>query len=366
MLSLAELLVADTEEQVFAVLLAFLQMGGFEVDAWQEGSVPRTMLRAVSRAMAGFSSLLSSIAGGGYLDTARAAWLDLLAWSHYHLERKAAVATRGIVRLTDAGGGPHPFVAEQLLFRSGGLRFRNLADGEVPLNGFVDVEVQAEAPGLKYNVVTGATWELLTSLPTVVVTNPPGLDGTWLTRPGADAESDTSLAERCRARWPASGYLLTTAQVYRAAAITASAEVTRVRVFPHVPSEGTVTVVVAGPSGPVSEAALDAVEDYLDERAPVTVNVEIVNVTMVPVVVTATLYCRAAYAPGALAAAQAALAEFQAALDLGETVYRAALIEVLMGPMGMVNVALAAPAADVTVQPDELASLVASLSVQAV
>ena len=60
------------------------------------------------------------------------------------------------------------------------------------------------------------------------------------------------------------------------------------------------------------------------------------------------------------------LAAFQAALDLGETVYRAALIEVLMGPMGMVNVVLAAPATDVAVQPHELASLTASLTVQAV
>ena len=61
-------------------------------------------------------------------------------------------------------------------------------------------------------------------------------------------------------RWPAAGYLLTTAQVYRAAAVTASAEVTRVRVFPHVPSSGNVAWWSRGPSGPVSEEAIDAVE----------------------------------------------------------------------------------------------------------
>lgn len=366
MLSLSDLLLADTEEQVLSVLLAFLSMVGFEVDSWQPTSVPRTMLRAVARAMADQGKRVQGIAAGGYLDTAKSAWLDLLVWSHYQITRQPAVATRGKLRLVDNGGGPHVFLAGQLIFRGpGGLRYRNLDGGILGLNATLSVEVEAEAPGAKYNAVTGVSWELLTALPTVTVTNPPGTGGTWLTRPGADTESDGNVVIRAKARWPGLGYMLTTALVYRAAALAASAEVTRVRVFPHTPAPGYVRVVVAGAAGPISEPAFDAVEAYLTERLSVVVDLEVVNVELVPVPVIAVLYASPAYAPGMVEAGQQALAAFQGSLDLGQTVYLAALIEVLMGPTGMVDVKVSAPAVDTPLQSHQLASLVASLTVQA-
>jgi hypothetical protein len=370
MLSLADLLSADTEEQIFSVLLAFLSMVGFEVDAWQAGSVPRTILRAIARSLADQGKKIPNIAAGGYLDTASlagSAWVDLLVWSHYQLTRKTADATRGNLVLVDAGGGPHTYLAQQLIFRGpGGLRYRNRVGATLPLNGTLPVEVEAEAPGAKYNVPTGSLFELLTSLPTVSVTAPPGVGGTWLTRAGTDTESDASLVERAKARWPGSGYILSTAPVYKAAALTASGEVVHARVFPHSPSPGQVRVVVAGAAGPVSGPALAAVQAYLDERASVVADVTVVNATLVVVTVQATLYCQAAYAGAALAAALEALAALQATLDLGSTVHRAALIEALMLPTGMVNVVLTTPAADVPIAADQIASLSASLTVQAV
>ena len=366
MLSLSDLLSADTEEQIFIVLIAFLTMVGFEPTSWQEGSVPRTMLRAVARAIADQARKIAAIAAGGYLDTAKGPWLDLLAWSHYRLTRQPAVATRGKFALADAGGGPHTVQVGQLLVRGPGNRiFRNLEAGTVPLNGSLPLEFEAIAPGAAYNLVTGSALELLTPLPTVTVTNPPGLGGTWLTRSGADTEGDANFIIRCVARWPGLSYLLSTALTYRAAALAASPEVTRARVFPHTPSPGYVRVVVAGASGPVSAPALAAVQTFIDERLSVVVTATVDNVTLVPVPVQAVLVCKAAYAGGAQGAALVALAEEERDQDMGDKVFRAQLIETLMGPPGMVNVVLSAPAVDTVLQPDELASFVASLTVQA-
>ncbi len=368
MLSLSELLVADTEEQVLSVLLAFLRLVGFEPDAWQAGSVPRTLLRAVARAMASQASKIAAIAAGGYLDTARSAWLDLLAWSHYQLSRKPAVATRGWILLTDHGGGPHTVLPGQLILQGpGALRFRNLSGGSLPAFGTLAIEVEAEAPGSKYNLVTGSPWELLTSLPTVTATNPAPDDAdTWLSRSGADTEGDASLIERCKARWPGSGYLLTTAAVYRAAALAASAEVTRVRVFPHDPAPGHVRVVIAGTGSYLSNAAIDAVQDYMDERASVVTTVEVEEALPRPQGVQATIYVQAAYAPTTEAAALAALTAFQQRQDLGETAYRAAFYGVLMALPGVVNVVLNLPVNDVLLDPNQFLLLNPTITVEPV
>lgn len=365
MLLLQDLLSADTEEQATSALLAFLSLAGFEVEAWQPGSVPRTMVRAFARAFASSARRMASIAAGGYLDTARAAWLDLLAWSHYQLTRKSAVATRGYLLFTDAGGGPHMTAPGQLILQGpGGLRYRTISGGEIPLSDSVYLQVEAEAPGEKYNVPTGSDFELLTPLPTVTVTAPPQPGtGSWLTVAGSDAESDASLIERCRARWPGTGYLLTTRGVYRAAALTASGEVTRVQVFPHFPQPGSVRVVVAGTGGPVSAAALAAVQTYLAERASVVVDVTVINASPQQQAVQATIFVQAAYAAGALARAQDALAALQQRLDLGAPLYRAHLLDALFHASGVENVTVQLPALDQVAAQDAYWSLIPLLTV---
>lgn len=366
-LSFSDLIVPDTKEEAWDALLAFLESAGFPVTSWEDGSVPKTLTEGEAEAYADLSAVVAAIAKGGYLDTAPSAWLTFLAQDIYGLPRKAAVQTKGTFRLTDAGGGPHTFTAGELIVTSSsGLRYRNSAGGTVPLSGTLDATFEAEATGATYNLPTDATLTLTTSLPTVTVTNPGLLGGSWITQQGANEESDASLRTRCQARWPATTYMLSTAATYQAAALTASAEVTKVKVFPNDPEPGQVKVVLAGTSGAVSGGAVSDVEAYIEDRLPLCVNASVVSAANLAITVTAELQCQAAYASAVLAQAEAALAALQAALDIGATVYRSALIEALMSPDGLVNVSLSTPASDQALTATQVATFTAALTVLAV
>ena len=365
-LSLSDLIVPDTKEEAWDALLAFLEAAGFETTSWQSGSVPRTLTEGEADAYADLSTLVASIAKSGLLDTAEGDWLTLLAQDFYGLTRTASVQTKGTFRLTDGGGGPHTFAAGVIIVTdANGLRYRNSAGGTLSASGTLDLTFEAEATGAKYNIVSGATLELLTSLATVTVSNPGGVGG-WITQQGADAESDASLRARCKARWPGATYMLSTAATYEAAARTASAEVTKVKVFANNPAPGQVKVVLAGSAGPVSGTAVTDVETYIADRLPLCVNATVQSATNVTVIVEAQLQCQAAYTGTVQAAAEAQLAALQAELDIGGTVYRSALIEALMAPTGMVNVVLSIPATTYVAASTEVITLSPILTVLAV
>lgn len=365
-LSFSDLIIADTAADALDALLAFLESAGFPTTSWQDGSVPKTLVEGEANAYADMSALIAAIARGGYLDTATGDWLTLLAQDFYALTRKAAVATRGTFRLTDGGGGPHTFLAGELIVTSAsGLRYRNLAGGTLNASSTLDVTFEAEATGAAYNLPTSSTLGLTTSLPTVTVTNPGGVGG-WITVQGADEEGDASLRLRCKARWPATTYMLSTAATYQAAALTASAEVTKVKVFPNNPEPGQVKIVLAGTSGAVSAGAVTDVTTYITDRLPLCVNATISSAAALTVSVVAELQCEAAYAGTVQAEAETALAALQASLAIGATVYRSALIEALMTPTGMVNVVLTSPALDTALTSTQVAVLSSSLTVLAV
>jgi uncharacterized phage protein gp47/JayE len=373
-LAFSDLITPDTKEQAWDALLAFLEAEGLPVTSWQDGSVPKTLTEGEAEAYADMATLVAAIAKGGYLDTAEGAWLTFLAEDIYGLTGKAAVQTQGTFVLTDAGGGPHVVTAGQLIVSGpGGLTYRNLAGGTVPLNGSLPLLFGAEAVGAAYNLANSSSLQLITSLPTVSVTNPGSLGGTWITQQGANEESDASLRTRCKARWPGSGYILSTAATYEAAALTASAEVTKVKVFPNTPDPGKVLVVLAGTSGPVSGGAVTAVTTYIQDRLPLCVNATVQSAVAVIIPVVAELQCEAAYAGTVKAAGEAALARLQASLPIGGApgatfgyVYRAAIIEALMEAQGMVNVELSMPNDDAALLSSEIATFTPTLTVLAV
>jgi len=365
-LSLSDLIVPATKEEALLTLLGLLESAGFEATSWQAGSVPRTLVEGEAEAYADASELISLIARSGLVDLAEGGWLTLLGQDIYGLPRLSAVQTKGTFRLTDAGGGPHTFTAGSLIVTdANGLRFRNAAGGTLTLNGTLDVVFEAEATGAKYNLVTNASLELLTSLATVTVTNPGGVDG-WITQQGADEESDANYRTRLKARWPGTTYMLSTKATYEAAARTASAEVTKVKVFPNNPSPGQVKIVLAGSAGAVSGAAITAVEAYIEDRLPLCVNATVASAEVLILLVQAQLQCEAAYVDTVKPQAEAKLAEFQASLAIGGAVYRSALIEALMAPTGMVNTVLSIPDINAILTNTQIAVFVPNLTVLAV
>ena len=356
---LRELLQPVSRDEVLEQLLERLRARGWEVDDWHSGGVARTLLELYAELVADWSRLVPKIAEGGYLETAQGPWLDLVASSQYGLTREPGVFAKGIVRLTcQSGFGPYTVEAGRMwLATSTGLRYLATTGGVLPSGGTLDVEVQAEAVGSRYNVSPGTITTMITPLPGVTATNPPG----WLLRAGADPEPDERLRRRCAARWAELGYGATRA-AYEYWALAAHPSVTRVRVLDQHPrGQGTVDVVIYGTGG-LGPDVVSAVDAYIQERRPVTADVLVYSATPRLVTVRAEVYVEARYRADAEVRAASNLQRYEQELGIGAPVYRAALIEQLMEPAGVQNVDLQAPAADVVLQATEVAVLDTTLT----
>jgi phage-related baseplate assembly protein len=365
--ALADLTSPDTPDDVFRVLLSLLASAGFPVESWLPGEPSVTLLEVESDVYADLTTVVSLIAKGGYVDLAEKEWLTLLAKGFYALDREPATFTQGKARLLDGGGGPHTITPRQLTAESDdGLLFTNVDGGTLLQNNTLTLTWEAEAAGAAYNVPAGALRRLKTTLPTVAIDNPIVIaTGTWITQAGADEEPDATLRQRCKARWPELG-TGATGLVYRKWALEASTEVTRVSALENpVTSDGIVTLWLAGANGPVGSGAVAAVNDYVQPRRPLTVRVDVASAAGRNVDVDATLYVQAAYANEETVAGQvaAALTAFGAGLAIGATVYRSALVELLMGVNGATNVVLTSPATDVILDANEIATFTRDLTV---
>jgi hypothetical protein len=118
----------------------------------------------------------------------------------------------------------------------------------------------------------------------------------------------------------------------------------------------------------VSDAARDAAIAYIGERLPAVVTVHVEKARLATVSLTGTVHVDAALEAAAKDEAAALLTDLAATVPIGGgapadataggtptgELYRAELIERLMSPAGVRNVVLAAPAADVPLDLDEI------------
>lgn len=364
-LSLAELVKPVSKDQELITLLELCTLAGFPATSWQPGSVPRTLLEVLAQMLSSMTELTAAIAKGGFLDWAESDWLTLLADSLWDLRRIAAVKTRGTMVLTcSALAGPYTIAVGQLVVTNTvGRRFRNIVGGTLPAGGTLELAFEAESAGADWNIGSLSTLTLLTPLAGVTITNPVIVAlGTWITQQGANEETDAQLRLRCRARWATLGAAGGTADAFRFWALTASPEVKRVKVLEHsnagVMTDGHVTLYLAGDGGAVGSGAVSAVEAYIAARRPVCTTVHVFAATNVAVNITATqTVLTASHAAADVAIQNEHLPELFRSLDIGGTVYRAALIEQLMRPEGMINSVLTAPPADVALAFNEVATL---------
>ncbi|ADH63804.1 Baseplate J family protein [Allomeiothermus silvanus DSM 9946] len=348
--NLSQLLQPRSRDAVLADLISILQTRGYPPTDWVEGSVQRTLIELVAAGLADLEALRLEIAKGGFLDLASGDYLDLLARSAYALERKQATFARQTFRLTAAPGfGPYSIQPAQLWAgNAAGLRFNNTAGGTLPLGGTLDLEFKAESPGAAYNLPLNTGTLLFTPLPGVTVSN------IGVVEAAIDRETDAAFRTRCRLRWAEIG-LGATRAAYESWALASTPSITKVRILDNNPrGQGTVDVVVWGEGG-LGAGAVAQVNSYIQQRKPLTSNVEVYAATQVSIGVTATIRLRAGFLAAVQAAVASRLADFQRGLAIGATVYRSALIEALFVP-NVVDVALSAPAADTSLGPTQVAT----------
>jgi len=356
--TLDQLLQPRSSDQILSSLIAILQTKGFAATDWEPGSVQRTILEALSAGLADLEALRLEITKGGYLELASGPWLDLVAENMYGLNRKPAGFCRQTVRLTaQAGFGPYTIQPGQLWASTpSGLRFNNTQGGTLAQGGTLDLEFKAESPGAAYNVAPGTITVFNTPLPGVNIGN------LAIAAAGVDEETDDNLRLRCRLRWASLG-TGATADAYRYWALSADPSITKVRVLDQHPrGQGTVDVIVWGEGG-LGAGAVVAADAYIQQRKPLTSDVQVYAATPTNIAVTATITLRAGFLAATQAEVTARLSDLQRSLPIGGMLYRSALIEALFGAY-VINVNLTAPAADVALGTAQAGVLVPNLTYQ--
>ena len=341
-ISLSSLIVPLTKDDVLGTTLKLLKLAGFPVTSWAPSSVPRVLVEVFSQTVSDLSTTVSNLARSGFLSLASGDWLTLLADELFDVQRKPAVFAQGIATLADGGGGPFTILPGQLWAVSkSGRRFSNIEGGTLPLGGTLALSWQAELAGADANTPSGDLSTLVTPLPGVAVSNPALPSGTWLTQQGVDPESDDALRDRCHEKWSSLG-AGGNAPAYAYHAKNASNQVTRVRVYEATPKGGEVTLVLAGPSGAIADAAaLTTVFAYLEDgRRPQCVTVHVLSAINRLIPLLGNVRVRATMLDPAKAYVSAQITDLQKSLDIGDPVAVSTLIDRIMNAPGVVNVGL--------------------------
>lgn len=373
--ALADLLTSSTEAEVEAQILDWLTSVGFTGTSWQEGSWQRHMVMAFARLLAEGSQQVPLTAALGLIRLATGAAKTLVAYEVYDTTREEAVKTQGEIVLTSTAGAPlHTIAVGDLVVADApsdpANTWRNTTGGALAPGGTITLEWEAETGGADANVASGTTLYLWTPLVGVTATNPAiGTTGTWITRPGVDTESDSRLEARALGKLDALAYGATDG-AYAVWALEPDLTITRVLVRDNNPfGANTVDVVIATAVGAPTAGQVTAIDSYIvDGIDPVTgeiqgrrplnddVTVRGAVVMIQNVIATVTVSASSATATTS-AAIQAALTAFFSTLPIGGVVIppassgvlvRAELLATIMELDGVINVAMATPAADVT------------------
>jgi len=339
----------------------------FRITNLRAGGVFYTLLEMANQGLADLYSLLKDTMPQLYLDTATGDWLDLRA-AEFEVYRKLAQKTQGTVTFgRNAAGGnvviPAGTVVSTAVDRYG-EKLQYIVTTQAVLEGLeVAVPVEAEFAGARYNVGAGQISQLVTFVAGVdYVTNA----AAWITREGADDETDDSLRARAKGKWSQLS-VGGTRDAYIAWAQEVPGVVV-VRVDDQLPrGQGTVDAIITGSAGLPTQDLIDQVQARIDERKPLCADVLVIGPAPVTVDFDVTLHVHRDY--GDLAEIQA---EAEEIIDImfryGDTNYpeiqkvspefgviRAQVIANLMAIEHVLNVTLTVPAADVPVTARELA-----------
>ena len=266
-------------------LVTELKEEGFVITNFHSGGIFYTLLMIVLRIEREFKMFLRAFLNNAFVTHASGAWLDLKA-TDYSKKRKKAQKAQGLVTVsrTDAEGDAvkiekgHVFKTKKDI-NGEELRFFVL-EATVLQQGAreVDVLVEAEMEGSRYNVPEGQITRSLTFLNGIdEITN--GAD--WITREGSDTEDDDGLKTRTLRSWselaarPIEDTFINAAES-GPGVLFAQAD------CQHPRGQGTVDVIVTGTAGEATEGLLDAVREAVDKIAGPYDNILVKSSVVVP------------------------------------------------------------------------------------
>lgn len=247
--------------------IAKLKEEGFVVTNFHSGGIFYTLLMIVLRIKIELLQLARTVLSNMFVTHASGPWLDLKA-ADYSKKRKKAQKTQGFVTVTrlDAGGEavkiPKGHVFKTTRDINGDeLRFFSSCAATLQKGAAsVDVPVEAETEGIRYNVPEGQITRSLTYLGDVTVSN----RADWISREGSDTEDDESVRTRTLRSWAELAQRAIEDSFINAAesvpgVLFAQAD------CQHPRGQGTVDVIVTGTAGEATEGLLEAVRVEVDK-----------------------------------------------------------------------------------------------------
>lgn len=247
--------------------IAELKDEGFVITNFHSGGVFYTMLMIVLRIKIEVIELLRDVLNNMFVSHASGAWLDL-KMADYSKKRKKAQKTQGLVtvnRLDPDGEAvkiPKGHVFKSILDINGDeLRFFATRAATLQRGAAsVDVPVEAETEGSRYNVPQGQITRSLTYLGDVSISN--GAD--WITQEGSDTEDDESARTRTLRSWSELAQ-----RAIEDSFINAAESVSGVLFAQadcdHPRGQGTVDIIVTGTAGEATDNLLAAVRVAVEE-----------------------------------------------------------------------------------------------------
>ena len=250
-----------------------LSDAGFTITNFHSGGVFHTLLMIVLRIQIELLELCRTVLNQMFVSHASGAWLDL-KMSDYSKTRKLAQKTQGVVTVSRIGmDGEAVKIPKGHIFKSirdiNGDELRFVALQETTLQkgaSSVDVPVEAETEGARYNVPAAQITRTLTYLGDVTISN----SASWITREGSDTEDDESARERTLRSWSELALVpLRDTYINVCSAIAGVLYVTVKDQHPR--GQGTVDIIITSEAGTATEDLLQQCREVCEEiREPDT------------------------------------------------------------------------------------------------
>lgn len=338
-----------------------LSDAGFTITNFHSGGVFHTLLMIVLRIQIELLELCRTVLNQMFVSHASGAWLDL-TMSDYSKTRKLAQKTQGVVTVSRTGtDGEAVKIPKGHIFKSikdiNGDELRFVALQETTLQkgaSSVDVPVEAETEGARYNVPAAQITRTLTYLGDVTISNSAG----WITREGSDTEDDESARERTLRSWSELALVpLRDTYINVCSAIAGVLYVTVKDQHPR--GQGTVDIIITSEAGTATEDLLEKCRVACEEIREPDTDVKVKSAEIVAQDVAVTVTVSSALSQDGLAErVQASVTDLLKLRNRGDSLNElthADIIHKIKSDVSTVrNVTVTTPAADVTLAEEKV------------
>ena len=338
-----------------------LSDAGFTITNFHSGGVFHTLLMIVLCIQIELLELCRTVLNQMFVSHASGAWLDL-KMSDYSKTRKLAQKTQGVVTVSRIGmDGEAVKIPKGHIFKSirdiNGDELRFVALQETTLQkgaSSVDVPVEAETEGARYNVPAAQITRTLTYLGDVTISN----SASWITREGSDTEDDESARERTLRSWSELALVpLRDTYINVCSAIAGVLYVTVKDQHPR--GQGTVDIIITSEAGTATEDLLQQCREVCEEIREPDTDVLVKSAEIVAQDVAVTVTVSSALSQDGLAErVQASVTDLLKLRNRGDSLNElthADIIHKIKSDVSTVrNVTVTTPAADVTLAEEKV------------